>query len=105
MHKEEISYLFLYLKALIVQTQGGEKNLLEQADPCDWEGTAHPGIDGLHSTVCHVFASGAWIRLGERTTGPCWAASSAVCLPFVRCTLWVAGSVVTFSSWDSLGSR
>lgn len=57
MHKEEISYLFVYLKALIVQTQGEKKCLLEQADPCDWEGRAHPGIDGLHSAVCYVFAS------------------------------------------------
>jgi len=57
MHKEEISYLFVYLKAIIVQTWGRKTYLLEQADPCDWERTARSGIDGLHRVVCRVFAS------------------------------------------------
>lgn len=45
MHKEEISYLFAYLKAFIVQTRG-KKYLLEEADPHRWEGTAHAGTEG-----------------------------------------------------------
>lgn len=55
-HKGEISYLFAYLKAFIVQTRG-KKYLLEQADPRHWERTARTGIESFHSTVCHVFAS------------------------------------------------
>ena len=87
MHKEEVSYLFVYLKAFIVQTRG-KKYLLGQADPCHWEGTAHTGIDGLHSAVCRVFASG---RLDKVRRDGHRAMPGSLCRVLAVCELHTVG--------------
>lgn len=94
MHKEEICYFFAYFEAFIVQTWGEDIFWGRQTLAIGRE--QHMVCTAL-SALCLQAAD--WRRLEERTTRPCWPIFSAMRLPFVRCTLWVAGRRMV--TWDS----